>query len=200
MTGAWLARACGILISAVIIGCGGSDGSSDGSRSAAPSITPETGSDAYNRTVRGNLRTLVPGARRARAPISINMRDIAPFPWTRFYVFQISSRAEIQRSLLRDLGVRWEGAPADLDTPILVFADESGIRSVSQTNDIGFDCLERDGGWQRAESAFELLRTNADPGSPPAIPATPSSLVATPMRFPSDIESSPCLQVFGVLK
>ena len=128
------------------------------------------------------------------------MRDIAPFPWTRFYVFAISSRAEIQRTLRRDLGVRWTDAPADLDTPMLVFADKSGIRSVSQTNDIEFDCLERDGGWQRAESAFELLRTNADPGSPPAIPATPSSLVATPMPFPSDIESSPCLQVYGVLK
>lgn len=161
---------------------------------------PAAGSDADNRTVRGNLRTLVPRARRARTPIGIDMGDIAPFPWTRFYVFAISSRAEIQRSLLRDLGVRWTDAPTDVDTPILVFADKSGIRSVSQTDDIDFDCLERDGGWQRDESVFQLFRTNADPGSPPAIPETPSSLVATPMPFPSDIESSPCLQVYGVLK
>src|SRR4051794_9045887 len=89
------------VVCAALSGCGGH---------AKPPAGPNI---ARDRSVAAHLRQLDPKARNATAPLAIDLRQIAPFRWTRMFVFAEGyGRTQMRRVIARELGFSWKETPA----------------------------------------------------------------------------------------
>jgi hypothetical protein len=179
-------------------------GSSDQDGQSKPPATYAIGANKTDRLVSARLRRAVRGARMADPPIQLDMRRIAPFGWTRMYVFTFEDRRDIQQSIEKHSGFRWDEAPdqAGIEGPgtsILVFASKRRVLSVIRDAGVAFDCLDTVEGWSRNDSRFVVLRTAGDrKGVPAGVNATRPEPVALPASE-SQTGNEPCIRSLGVL-
>jgi len=132
------------------------------------------------------------------------MTRVAPFPWTRWYVFEGESRAQMQRVIARELGFRWEHVPKPPSiytaTSLLVFATPTRVVSVVPERRIVMACFAVGHGRSRKHSRFDVLGSKGAPADRASgLPASPPTLVAVTAARSIDAAQSRCLRGFGVL-
>ena len=132
------------------------------------------------------------------------MTRVAPFAWTRWYVFEGESRAQMQRVIARELGFRWEQVPKPPSiysaTSLLVFATRTHVVSAVPERHIVMGCLGVGRGRSRKHSRFDVLRSKGAPADRAAgLPAYPPTLVGVTAARTIDAVQSHCLRGFGVL-
>lgn len=201
--------ACAVLACAAVSGCAAHTGvGKDEAGHSAVSNSQEphgNGDIRLDRLVAAGFRRALRGARSAQRPRVIDMRHIAPFPWTRWYIFEGATREEMQRVIVHELGFRWRQAPSSTPplssaTSLVVFATDKRVVSAVPESRIAMGCLNNGHGRSRARSRLRLYRSAGSPPDPASgVPATAPTLVALSSPLGTNVREQRCVQGFGVL-
>jgi len=154
------------------------------------------------------LRQILAGARDAPRPPTVDMRLVAPFAWTRLFVFSGETSGQMRDIVRRTLGVRWRyppettGCPADERTCPVVLAFATSHRVVTAVGRRDFaplGCLAAIArGLVRSHTRFKAYRSAGAPADPAAgLPASPPSVIVLPTTFSKQVFA--CSKGFGVL-